>query len=239
MAVNSIRDLFTRIAPNYDIVNRLIALGQDRRWRKEALAYAHLSPGDRLLDVATGTGDVALMAAADHPEVRVVGIDVTRAMLDIAREKGQSAEDAIPETGTGAKRLAWMLGDGLVLPFRDNAFDAVTSAFMMRNVPDVLRAFQEQQRVVRPGGPVICLELTWPRRLPMSLLFQWYFFGWTPLVGRLLSGDREAYQYLPRSVKQFLTPEAMARQMEQAGLCDVAWRTKMGATVAIYTGFKR
>jgi demethylmenaquinone methyltransferase/2-methoxy-6-polyprenyl-1,4-benzoquinol methylase len=170
------------------------------------------------------------MASADQPEARVVGVDLTPAMLDVAREKVRAQDGAAPY---------WTLGDGLSLPFQDDAFDAVVSAFMMRNVPDVLRAFREQRRVVRPGGVVICLELTWPRWWPMSLMFQGYFFGWTPLIGRLLSGDREAYQYLPRSVKQFLTPEAMARQMERAGLCDVVWRTKMGATIAIYTGFKR
>ena len=230
MKQNHIRDLFTRIAPNYDVVNHLIALGQDRRWRREALAHAHLASGDRLLDVATGTGDVALMASADHSETHVVGIDLTPAMLDVACEKAWTQIGATPH---------WTLGDGLSLPFQDNVFDAVTSAFMMRNVPDVLRAFREQCRVVRPGGVVICLELTWPRWWPMSWVFQGYFFGWTPLIGRLMSGDREAYQYLPRSVKQFLTPEAMARQMERAGLRDVAWQTKMGATIAIYTGFKR
>ena len=193
MKHRSIRDLFTRIAPNYDIINRLIALGQDRRWRREALARAHLSPGDIVLDVATGTGDVALMASAHQPNVRVIGVDVTPAMLDRAREKAQAHPGANP---------GWALGDGLALPFQNDAFDAVISAFMIRNVPDVLRAFREQQRVVRTGCPVVCLELTWPRHLPMSLLFQGYFFGWTPIVGWLMSGDREAYQYLPRSVKQ-------------------------------------
>jgi len=225
----TIRSLFTRIAAKYDLLNRLMSLGQDQRWRRDALALAklgELSGTSRLLDVATGTGDMALTAWDRAQPLEVVGIDLTPAMVVLAKEKA------------GDKPIRWTVGDGLALPFPDSAFDAVTSAFMMRNVPDVRQAFQEQRRVVRPEGRVVCLEMTWPQRFPMSVLFQWYFFGWTPWLGGMISGEREAYQYLPRSVKRFFTPEEMAQQMESVGLRDVSWQQRMMGTVIIHVGVK-
>ncbi len=223
---DAIRGLFTRIAGRYDLLNRVLSLGQDQRWRREALALARVPRGGGLLDVATGTGDLALLALSADPTMHVVGADLTPAMLALARQKS-----------TG-ETLSWAISDGLTLSFPGDTFDAVTSAFMMRNVPDVPRALREQVRVVRPGGRVVCLEMSWPRRPPMTWLFQFYFFGWAPLIGQLLSGDREAYAYLPRSVKRFLTPDAMAEEMRKAGLSDVTWQVRMGGTVALYVGTK-
>ena len=228
----AIRELFTRIAARYDRVNRLLSLGQDQHWRKEALALAltTLPPDGTLLDVATGTGDVALLARQLYPGRRIVGVDLTPAMVALARQKSAGAE--------GDTQPQWSVGDGLALPFPDNACDAVISAFMLRNVPDVTLAFAEQTRVVRHGGRVVCLEMTWPRRFPMSWLFKGYFFGWAQLVGRALSGDREAYAYLPRSVRGFSSPETVAQRMRDVGLKDVSWRLRMWGTVAIYAGRK-
>lgn len=138
----------------------------------------------------------------------------------------------------GADRLRWALSDGLSLACVDNAFDAAISAFMIRNVPDIAQAFEEQRRVVSPGGRMVCLEMTWPSRFPMSWLFPLYFFGWAALVGRILSGDREAYQYLPRSVRQFPPPEAIVATMQAVGWRDVTCTKRMGGAVAIYTGIK-
>lgn len=226
----AIRELFTRIAARYDRVNRFISLGQDHRWRKEALALTALPPDGTLLDVATGTGDVALLARQLYPGRRIVGVDLTPAMAALARQKSAGAE--------GDARPHWSVGDGLALPFPNNACDAVISAFMLRNVPDVTQAFAEQTRVVRHGGRVVSLEMTWPRRFPMSWLFKVYFFGWAPLVGRVLGGDREAYAYLPRSVRGFSRPETVAQRMRFVGLKDVSWRLRMWGTVAIYVGRK-
>jgi demethylmenaquinone methyltransferase/2-methoxy-6-polyprenyl-1,4-benzoquinol methylase len=177
--------------------------------------------------VATGTGDVALLATERTPAGTVVGADLTPAMLVLARHKPRAAA------------VRWALSDGLALAFPDDTFDAAISVFMMRNVPDVARAFREQARVVRPGGKVVCMEMTWPRRFPVSWLFNLYFFGLAPLVGQLIAHDREAYTYLPRSVKQFPSPENTAKVMEATGLRDVSWEMQMLGTVAIFVGTKR
>jgi demethylmenaquinone methyltransferase / 2-methoxy-6-polyprenyl-1,4-benzoquinol methylase len=222
----SIRDLFTRIAAHYDHVNRLISLGQDQRWRRSALEAAQLPPGGRLLDVATGTGDMALLALRHASRPRVVGTDLTRAMLNQAQVKSVGL------------RLPWVVSDGLALAFADATFDAVTSAFMMRNVPDIDRALAEQVRVVRPAGRVVCLEMTWPQRFPMRWLFGLYFFAVPPLLGGLTANAWAPYRYLPRSVKGFVGPGVLEEKMVRAGLREVRWRTMMAGTVAIHVGVK-
>lgn len=222
------RGMFSRIAARYDCINRLISLGQDQRLRREALHVAQLRPQGRLLDVATGTGDVALLARNHHPTAQIIGVDLTWAMLCSAQRKA----------GIPATALTWAVSDGLALPFPDASFDAVISAFMLRNVPDVRCAFAEQVRVVRPGGRVVCLEMSWPRRWPMTVLFEAYFNGWVPLIGRLISSDADAYTYLPRSVKTFLHPEHVVRHMAAAGLARITWHPRLLGTAIIYVGEK-
>ena len=221
-----IRRLFARIAIHYDRVNHIISLGQDRKWRADALGKAQISPGARLLDVATGTGDVAILARELEPELIIVGTDITPAMLLHAQEK------------TRHNPIPWINGDGLALAFAKDSFDAVVSAFMMRNVPDVLQALREQMRVVRPGGRVVCLEMTWPQWFPMNWLFKIYFYTIPPLLGWLISGDKQAYRYLPQSVEKFLAPSEMRTVMEKAGLNQVDWKLLMLGTVAIHSGVK-
>lgn len=221
-----IRDLFTRIAAHYDRVNRLLSLGQDARWRRRALAAAGVPPDGSILDVATGTGDIALLARRQFPGSRVVGTDLTPAMLTQAQRKA------------GEQILPWVVSDGLALAFADHTFDAVTSGFMMRNVPDIEQAFAEQARVVRSGGRVVCLEMTWPRRFPMRWLFGLYFFGLSPLVGGAMAGAWAPYRYLPRSVKGFVEPGVLAHTMAQVGLQSVTWKMMMAGTVAIHVGTK-
>ncbi len=223
----TVRELFTRIAVHYDRINRILSLGQDQRWRKAALRVAGLPPGGRLLDVATGTGDMALLALQEHTcegvQPRIVGADLTPAMLEQAGRKGA---------------LPWVVSDGLMLAFADDSFDVVTSAFMMRNVPDIARAMSEQRRVVKPGGRVVCLEMSWPQRLPMRWLFGLYFFTVPPLIGKIAAGEGEAYRYLPRSVKGFVDPETLGHTMVRVGLRDVTWTTLMLGTVVIHVGRK-
>ncbi len=222
----SIRQLFTRIAASYDRLNRLMSLGQDQRWRAEAITALALPPQARILDVATGTGDVALMLRRRHPDSEVIGLDLTPAMVARAQRKDPG--------GT----VAWCVGDGLALPFADRSFDGVISAFMLRNVPDVRAALAEQVRVVKPGGRVVCLEMTWPRRFPMAQLFKLYFFYWTPFMGKLISGDGVAYRYLPRSVAGFIPPEQVCALLSGLGLEEVQYRLCMGGTVVLYSGRK-
>jgi len=225
----NIRTLFTRIAPSYDRINRLLSLGLDQNWRKDALARTQVPPGGKLLDIATGTGDVALLAAERLPDVQIVGADLTLAMLDVARGKAQKQ---------AVRRIRWVNSDGLALAFPDDTFDAVISVFMLRNIPDVAQAFTEQTRVVRSGGRVVCMEMTWPRRFPITWLFWLYFFGLAPLLGQLIAKNRAAYTYLPQSVKQFPAPAATAKVMEAAGLREISWELKMLGTVAVFVGKK-
>ncbi len=227
----TIRALFTRIAPSYDKINRLLSLGQDQNWRKHALAHAQIPPGGKLLDVATGTGDVALLAVDRFPEAQIVGADLTPAMLVEAQRKACTHSAA-------ARQIRWVHSDGLALAFPSDTFDAVISVFMMRNVPDVAQAFAEQARVARLGGRIVCLEMTWPQRFPLTWLFKLYFFGLAPLLGQLIAKNRAAYTYLPQSVKQFLAPEATAKVMEAAGMHGVSWELRMFGTVAIFVGVK-
>lgn len=222
----TIRAMFSSIATSYDAVNRLLSLGQDQAWRKQALRLTQLPSDGRLLDIATGTGDLALLVKQQYPAAHIVGTDLTPAMLIQAQNKDQ------------AHIVDWVIGDGLQLPYPDNTFDAVSSVFMMRNVPDVAQALREQHRVVKPSGKVVCLEITWPQWWPMSWLFRLYFFTLPPLIGGWISGNHQAYQYLPQSVKGFLAPKAMVTQMENVGLRNVAYYLKMLGTVAIHVGEK-
>ena len=222
----SIRALFERIAPHYDFVNRLISMGQDQRLRRRALRLAQLPPDGLLLDVGTGTGDVALNAHARCPNCCVVGLDPTAAMLAWAQQKSQG------------RPPHWTRGDGLALPYLDDSFDTVISAFLLRNVPDVTTALAEQARVVRPGGRVICLEMSWPGHFPMAQLFYVYFFGWVPLIGQLFTGERTAYTYLPKSVKAFARPQTLAQHMQEAGLTEIHWERHVLGTTAILSGQK-
>ena len=229
----TMRTLFADIAPSYDKINRLLSLGQDQNWRKEALARAQVPPGGKVLDIATGTGDVALLAADRLADAHIVGADLTLAMLEVAQEKAHKRAQKKP-----AHQILWVNSDGLALAFPSNTFDAVISVFMLRNVPDVAQAFAEQVRVARPGGRIVCMEMTWPQRFPMTWLFGLYFFGLAPLAGQLIAENRAAYTYLPQSVKRFPAPAVTAKVMEAAGLHKVSWELKMLGTVVIFVGIK-
>lgn len=218
--------MFERIAPHYDFVNRVMTGGRDRVWRQLAVREAGLRPGDRLLDLATGTGDMALEAVRQAPGACVVGADFTLKMMQRARAK------------PGAASVRWTGADALHLPFPDESFDAILSGFMARNVIDVAGAFAEQYRVVRPGGRVVCLEIA---RTPTAFIkpaFRLYFYGLIPILGGLLSGQPEAYTYLPDSLNEFLTPDELADVMRAAGLQQVRYRPLMMGTVTIHVGVK-
>lgn len=223
-----VRRMFAAIHGHYDRMNRLMTLGRDLAWRREALREANLPPGGLLLDVATGSGDVLVQATRLCPGARAVGVDFTPEMLGHARAR-------LAEAGYWG-RFALLQGDALSLPFSDETFDAVISAFMMRNVANVPRALAEQRRVVRQGGRVVCLELTWPRSPVFQRLFGFYFQRLVPWIGGLLSGHPEAYRYLPASVASFYTREEMLSFLQGVGLVRPRCRTLMLGTVAIYVG---
>jgi len=225
LPAGEVRAMFDRIAPRYDLMNRLMAVGLDGRWRRLAAAAADVSLGSRALDVCTGTGDLAFeLATRVGPTGTTVGVDFSEEMLVRARAKAQAK----------GVTTTFQAADALALPFDDDAFDAATIAFGARNLADLGRGLAEMARVVRPGGRVVVLEITTPGRL--RALHGLWFDRLVPRLGAIVGGDRVAYGYLPASAKRFPTPPELAGEMSVAGLDDVRWRTFMGGIVALHQG---
>lgn len=217
LAPDNVRAMFDRIAPVYDVMNRVMTAGLDLRWRKLA-ARAVVRPGDRVLDAACGTGDLAIAdkkAGAD----RVTGLDFSEKMLARARQKAP---------------LEWVHGDMLALPFADATFDAATVGFGVRNVADLELGLRELRRVLRPGGRLAILEITQPRGI-LRPFFSLWFDRVVPLLGRVLPGG-SAYTYLPASVKRFPNAEGLADLMRTTGFGNVGFRLMGGSIVALHTG---
>jgi demethylmenaquinone methyltransferase/2-methoxy-6-polyprenyl-1,4-benzoquinol methylase len=217
--------MFGAIADHYDLMNRVMTLGQDGRWRRQAAEVANLHPGDSVIDVATGTGDLAFQVAGSVvPNGHVIGVDVTEPMLVIARRKG--ARKGLP--------VVFEAGDALDLMYADNRFDAATCGFGIRNVDDRQRALNEMTRVVRPLGRVVILELT----PPTNPLARRYMDDVVPRLGGVIARAREAYTYLPESVQDFPTAATLGRMMQEAGLRKVTYRLLNFGTVALHWGTK-
>ena len=224
-----VEDMFTRIAPRYDLMNRVMTGGRDSRWRAITVAETRLSRGGHALDVATGTGDLALaLARVAGPEGRVVGIDFTEAMLELARRKARSRA-IVPE---------FQLADALSLPFRDASFDAVTIGFGLRNVADVPRALAEMRRVLRAGGYMACLEVTKPRIPFLAAGFYVYFDHVVPCLGALLNDSREAYTYLPSSLRPFPDAPRLRGMMLDVGFRHAHMRLLNFGTIAVHVGLR-
>lgn len=230
-----VNQMFARIAHRYDLMNRVMTAGQDRRWRQHLIQQAALPPQGRLLDIATGTGDIAFEALKQQPHLaQVVGADFTLPMMQVGQGRWHSLQPSLD----GGVSLSWSGADTLHLPFPDNCFDAVVSGFLMRNVTDVSQALQEQVRVCKPGGRVLILEIPRPSDNLFGRLFRLYFHNIVPLLGGLISGQPDAYSYLPASADAFLSPAELKRQMEQAGLQQVGYSLLMFNTVALHRGLK-
>jgi demethylmenaquinone methyltransferase/2-methoxy-6-polyprenyl-1,4-benzoquinol methylase len=217
-----VRAMFDRIAGVYDRMNGVMTAGLHHRWRARAADLAALEPGARALDVATGTGDLAIeLARRVGPEGEVVGLDFSERMLELARAK--------------APELRFEQGSALALPYPDDSFDAATIAFGARNLSDLDAGLAEMARVVRPGGRMVVLEITMPRRPPLSWFFGVWFDRVVPTLGRV-AGDTSAYSYLPSSVRRFPGPEALAAAMAHAGLERIRWLLTAGGIIAIHAG---
>ncbi|MGB3098263.1 MAG: bifunctional demethylmenaquinone methyltransferase/2-methoxy-6-polyprenyl-1,4-benzoquinol methylase UbiE [Solirubrobacterales bacterium] len=228
-----VRGMFDRIAGVYDLMNSAMTAGMHHRWRDRAADRAELSPGDVALDVACGTGDMTLqLQRRVGSDGHVIGSDFSERMLDLAREKGASR--ASSELG-GTPIYEW--GDALELTYDDDAFDAVTVGFGVRNFADLDRGLAEMNRVLKPGGRMVILEITQPQRPPLSTFFSLWFDRLVPLLGNV-AGDAEAYSYLPESVKRFPPPEDLAEKMERAGLTGIRWTILAGGIIAIHSGVK-
>jgi len=218
--------MFDRIAKVYDLLNTVMTAGLHHRWRERAADLARVGPGSRVLDVATGTGDLAIeLTRRVAPGGEVVGSDFSEAMLARARTK--------PKPAGAELRFEW--GDALELPFADGTFDAATVGFGARNFSDLGRGLEEMARVVRPGGRVVVLEFTSPTRAPLSLFYSLWFDRVVPLLGRL-AGDPDAYSYLPNSVKRFPAPAGLAAELERAGLREIGYLLTAGGIVVIHFG---
>jgi len=212
-----VRGMFDRIAPVYDVMNRVMTAGLDRRWRRLAAAEV-VWPGDRVLDACCGTGDLAV--EAERRGGRVVGLDFSERMLERARKKSGAIE--------------WVRGDALALPFEDGTFDAATVGFGVRNLADLEGGLRELARVLRPGGKLAVLEITRPRGL-LKPFFQLWFDVLVPLAGRVLPGGK-AYTYLPASVRRFPGPDDLSTLLERAGFEGVRYRLLGGGSVALHVG---
>jgi demethylmenaquinone methyltransferase / 2-methoxy-6-polyprenyl-1,4-benzoquinol methylase len=240
---SQVRAMFDRIAGVYDLMNSAMTAGLHHRWRARAADLARLGPGDRALDVATGTGDLAIeLAARVAPDGEVLGSDFAEGMLDRARAK---AQELAPER---RPRFEW--ADAMSLPYPDDCFDAATVGFGARNFGDLGRGLSEMARVVRPGGQVVVLEITSPTRPPLAQFYALWFDRLVPALGaaagrvaaRAARGDgaaagiAAAYSYLPSSVKRFPAPAALAAELERAGLEQVRYVVTAGGIVAIHAG---
>jgi demethylmenaquinone methyltransferase/2-methoxy-6-polyprenyl-1,4-benzoquinol methylase len=221
--------MFDRIAGVYDLMNTAMTAGLHHRWRERAADRAELFPGNAALDVCCGTGDLALeLVSRVGPTGEVIGCDFSEPMLELARRKAA-------RRGRDDVRFEW--ADALALPYEDRRFDAVTVGFGARNLADLDRGLVNMTRVLRPGGRLVILEITQPRRPPLSLFYSLWFDRIVPLLGTL-AGDRAAYTYLPQSVRSFPSPEGLAARMEAAGLEGIRYTILAGGIIAIHRGCK-
>ncbi len=222
---SQVEAMFDRIAGFYDLMNSVMTAGLHHKWRSRAADLAGVRPGDRVLDVATGTGDLALeLARRVAPGGEVVGSDFSEGMLERARAKA-----------AGEQGVRFEHGDAQALPYADGEFAAATVGFGARNFGDLRTGVGEMARVVRPGGKVVILEITTPTKPPLSTFFSVWFDRVIPLVGKL-AADSQAYSYLPSSVRRFPTPEGLGAVMAGAGLQDVRWILTAGGIIALHVG---
>jgi demethylmenaquinone methyltransferase / 2-methoxy-6-polyprenyl-1,4-benzoquinol methylase len=219
-----VQDIFTRIAGRYDLMNRLMTGGQDVVWRKEVIQRAGLQPNAWLLDLGAGTGDLARTAQAQQPGAKIAAADFTFEMMRAGRKPGDI--------------FGWANADALTLPFPTESFDAVVSGFLMRNVIDSRAALREQYRVLKTGGRIIILDTTRPGRNLLSPFIWLHMHFVIPLLGTLLSGQSDAYNYLPESTEAFLTAEELASRMVEAGFKLTGFKRLMFGTIAIHWGAK-
>lgn len=226
-----VRDMFDSIAPAYDLMNRLMSFGLHRRWLKKAVAMAASGSQAKMLDVATGTADVAIALAKASPTVKVTGVDLSSRMIEVGRQK-------VAEAGLD-ERIALCQGDCMKLDFDDNLFDGITVAYGVRNFEHLSAGYAEMLRVLKPGGSLTVIELSVPRSRFVRPFYKFYTRCIIPVVGRLVSRDVRAYSYLPESIAAVPQGDEMRRLMERVGFCDVTVRPLTFGTCTIYHGSKQ
>lgn len=221
-----VQDMFARIAPRYDLMNRLMTFGQDAGWRREVIQRARLSGNNRLLDLGAGTGDLAAEALRQCPSCQAVAADFTLPMMRVGQTRQASAAPN------------WSAADAGCLPFPSVAFNAVVSGFLLRNVTNLCQSLAEQYRVLKPGGRIVTLDTTPPPRTPLAPFIRLHLHTIIPVLGKLVTGNSAAYHYLPDSTEAFLEPERLAGLMIYTGFQDVGFLRLMFGTIAIHWGTK-
>lgn len=221
-----VQAMFGRIARRYDLLNRLMTFGQDVRWRRQAIQRLALPAGAAVLDVGSGTGDIAIEIQQQQPDAFVVAADFTIEMVRVGKVRGNGGN------------IAWLVADARHMPFASSCFQAVISGFLLRNVPDVPALLREQLRLLAKGGRVTSLDTSPPRDNWLRPLLHFHLQRVIPLLGRLVAGDPEAYTYLPESTEGFLPAESLANLFRQVGFSGVSFERRMFGTVAIHWGVK-
>ena len=228
---NLVGEVFSNVAKKYDIMNDAMSLGVHRLWKREFVRKAKLRPGMKCLDVAGGTGDIAMLMAGevgDGGEVTV--FDINKDMLDVGKER------VIDKGFVGP--IKFVQGNAEDLPFDDDSFDVATVSFGIRNVTRLEKAFREMKRVVRPGGKVMCLEFSHPTNRVFSRIYDFYSFNVIPEIGNIVTKDRDSYQYLVESIRKFPDQEKLKKILEDCGLYRVRYHNLTGGVAAIHLGYK-
>ena len=224
------REMFTSIAPRYDFLNRLLSVGQDKYWRQRAIDLLDPMRNERILDVATGTGDMVIEVAKRNLSVQIFGIDFSQRMLDLGRSK---------ITRNGYNQAVFLqIGSGECLPFADESFDGVICAFGIRNFADVQLGLREFFRVLKPGGRVVVLEFSIPQNQFLKTAYEWYFNLILPKIGNIISGHSNAYSYLPESVANFPSQKKFIKWIEKIGFKKVSFSELTFGIVSIHHGYK-
>lgn len=228
---SQVRRMFNHIAEHYDRLNHTLSFGTDRNWRRDGIAYLKPFHPSAILDIATGTGDLAIEMARRLAPTHITGADISEKMMDVGREKVRQAglQDAI----------AFDLQDCLSLTYPEASFDAVTAAFGVRNFGDIEQGLREMYRILKPGGHIMILELSTPEHFPMRQLYHLYSRLFIPFVGRLVSGEGTAYQYLPASIRVVPQGQRMCQKLSDAGFSLVKARTFTFGVCSMYTGEKQ
>ena len=231
MSVSPIAAMFDRISPKYDALNHLLSLNIDKVWRRKTAKTVTKSHPNTLLDLATGTGDLAIALAKCNPQTHIIGLDISEKMLDIGKTK--IAQRKLEN------QIELSLGNAATVPFEDNHFDAVTVAFGVRNFENLGKGISEIQRVLKPAGKVFILEFSMPERWPVKQLYRFYFNRILPRIGRHLSKEPDAYTYLPESVERFPKPDDFMQLLSEKGLENCTKRTLSFGIATLYTAEKR
>jgi demethylmenaquinone methyltransferase/2-methoxy-6-polyprenyl-1,4-benzoquinol methylase len=231
MSISPIAAMFDRISPKYDALNHLLSLNIDKVWRRKTAKTVTKSHPNTLLDLATGTGDLAIALAKCNPQTHIIGLDISEKMLDIGKTK--IAQRKLEN------QIELSLGNAATVPFEDNHFDAVTVAFGVRNFENLGKGISEIQRVLKPAGEVFILEFSMPERWPVKQLYRFYFKRILPRIGRHLSKEPDAYTYLPESVERFPKPDDFMQLLSEKGLENCTKRTLSFGIATLYTAEKR